>query len=383
MSREVVREGPRTWGADSATRGGLRHRIDLALDGTLLCNCEAGQFRRNECWAVKAVREELEMTQQSTALVPVQVKPVTSLLPTERDLALIDKASRLVFAGAISLPRELNTHEKVGAVMLYGLELGLAPMTAIRHLYIVNGKVSPSAEVMIGLLMSRHPDVRLHVVELTNDRCTLRLVWPSRDVDDTYTVTWDDIKRAKLDKDVAVLYPQDRLRWHCTKRLLRIFAPDVINGMDQGAPVLESLPRPAADDDDDRDLYNEGDQEYIDGQYIDRGTGEILEPFDEHGDPQETHVSEDTSEPPVAASSPAAPPDIDLPAARQRLAKRVQEVKASIGRDWNAVNVQLHSEFPNVWEGDTLAAPRLDAETIARMDAVLRRAMGEPEEPPV
>lgn len=245
----------------------------------------------------------------STALVPIQMRPIASLLPTDHDYALIDKAAALVFAGAVSLPKELNTKEKVAAVMLYGLELGLAPMTAIRHLYIVNGRVQPSCEVMAGLLLSRHADARLSLVEISNELCTMRLVWPSREVDDTYTVTWDDIKRAKLDQgENAQKYPQDRLRYHCTKRLLRVYAPDVINGLDQGAPAFEaSGARYVLNENEAEELYNEGDRpNVIEGQLVDRDTGEVIA---EPGATQQARGSASESGAPVAPPPAASPPD--------------------------------------------------------------------------
>ena len=70
-------------------------------------------------------------------------------------MSLIERQAAVVFSGKIALPEELKTKEQVAAVMMYGLELGLRPMTAIRHLYIVKGKVSPSAEVMAGLVLAR------------------------------------------------------------------------------------------------------------------------------------------------------------------------------------------------------------------------------------
>lgn len=263
------RVGLRTWEADSRSRPGLKHVIRLAVDGALICTCEAGNFKQAECWAVQQVRKEIDAMSetQSREIVPVNLTKREALLPTERDMQLIDKAAQMVLAGAVSLPKELNTKEKVGAVMLYGLELGLAPMSALRHLYIVNGKVQPSTEVMAGLLLSRYKDARLKVDELTNERCVMRLVWPSRDVNDTYIVTMEDLKRAGLaDGEVAKKYPQDRLRYHATKRLLRIYAPDVINGMDQGAPIVDESAGQNADDIDEAELWNPGDPHVIEGE---------------------------------------------------------------------------------------------------------------------
>ncbi len=201
----------------------------------------------------------------STALVPVKLTPSLALLPSERDLSLIDQAAALALSGAVALPPELKTRAQVAAVMLYGLELGLKPMTAIRHLYIVNGRVSPSAEVMAGMLMAQEPDSRMEIVSLSETECTMRIIRPSRNIDKTYTVTWAEIVKAGLGGGNNAKYPTDRLRYHCTKRLLRAYAPDVINAMDGpmvdgAAPYVEQEPAVDA-----AELYNEGDA--TEGEY--------------------------------------------------------------------------------------------------------------------
>lgn len=292
LGQQAIRREGNAFFVPSRTKANVSYRVDLCADGALLCGCPGFTFRQ-ECWHTRAVREELSMTTETAvAIRPVHLEPSKELVPSEHTLTLIEKTARLALSGAIALPKELNTPEKVGAVMLYGLELGLKPMSALRHVFIINGRPQPSAEVMAGLLLSNEPDARIEVVELNETKCTLRLVRPSRNVNETYTVTWDEIKKAGLDKDIALKYPKDRLRWHCTKRLLRIYAPDAINGLEGAALSQGFLSQPQEADLDDSDLYNEGDErEYIDGQVIDRETGEIM----------------DT--PPVAEDEPAAQPE--------------------------------------------------------------------------
>lgn len=263
----IQREG-RTYVVPSRTRGGLEHRVTPTLDGCYVCTCEAAAFG-SECWAVKLIREETRgMSEQTMALAPVQVLPPQALLPSERDYALIDKAAQMAFSGAVALPRELNTPQKVGAVMLYGWELGLRPMTALQELYIVNGRVQPSARIMAGLLHAR-TDASIKIVEATDKKCTLRLIWPSRRIDETYTVEWAEIERAKLaNGNVWQAYPRDKLITHCTKRLLRVYAPDIINGIT--GPILTDV-APAEEEPDESELWNPGEQ------VIDHETGEIIE----------------------------------------------------------------------------------------------------------
>lgn len=216
------------------------------------------------------------MNATSMALTPVVVQPSVSLLPSRDELDVVERAAAMAFAGKVALPEELNTKEKVAAVMLYGLELGLKPMTSIRHLYIVKGKVSPSAELMAGLCMAKERDIAFHVEELNNERCTIRMVRPRRGVDGVYTVTWDDIVRAGLEKGNNAQYPQDRMRYHCMKRLCRMYGQDLLNNLDEGIVlpgIAENAPwRPTVVDPDD-DLYNEGDVP----DNVDRETGEVIE----------------------------------------------------------------------------------------------------------
>lgn len=267
----IRRTGQRTWEADSRSRGSSKkHRITLTLDGALLCSCEAG-MNHLMCWAAKAVKEKLTMSETTTDLVPVKVAPTTAALPTERELSLIDKAAELAFRGAIALPKELNTPEKVAAVMLYGWELSLKPMTAIKHLYVVNGRVQPSAEVMAGIAQARESDIRLSVVDLSDAACTMRIVRPARGIDEKFTVTWAEIEKAGLARtEMNQKYPRDRMRWHCTKRILRTYAPDLINGMDgiplAGGDAAGTEPAP-----DVSDLYNDGDAP-IEGSYTEVAT---------------------------------------------------------------------------------------------------------------
>ncbi len=258
----------RSWGVPSRTLPGLTYRVDLALDGALVCSCPASRYSL-VCWHIRYVKEEMEMSNEtSTALVPVKLAPPQALVPSERTLAMIDKTAQLALAGAIALPKELDTREKVAAVMLYGLELGLKPMSALRHIYIVNGRPAPSAEVMAGLLISSEPDARLIVEELTDEVCTMRIVRPQRHLDERYTVTWAEIEKAGLAKnDMNSKYPRDRLRWHCTKRLLRIYAPDAINSLDVVMPESGSVEEMTFSED---ELFNEGDDRTVEGSVVER-----------------------------------------------------------------------------------------------------------------
>lgn len=271
LSRDLARElgqvpersGPRVVRVPSRKTAGVFYDVLIGLDGALQCNCPAS-FNRLKCWHVSFVQEELDMTNEARALVPIVVKPSVELLPSSHDLDVVERAAAMAYAGAVTLPDGIKTKEQVAAVMLYGLELGLKPMTALRHLYIVKGKVAPSAEVMVGICMSKERDIAFHIEEISAEKCTIRMVRPSRNVNALYTVTWAQIKQAGLATEQNSKYPEDRLRYHCVKRLVRAYAPDLINNMDEGVVVPgigedEAKPwRPTVVDA--GDLYNDGDE---------------------------------------------------------------------------------------------------------------------------
>jgi hypothetical protein len=180
----------------SRSKPGAYYEVAIGLDGVLICNCPASFYpRRGECVHVKGVGKDIEMSNESTALVPITVRQPVALLHSQHDLDVIKETAAMVYAGGVSLPAALNTKEKVAAVMLYGLELGLRPMTAIQHLYIVDGKVSASAQVMAGLCMSKEKDIEFHVEQLDASVCTIRMIRPSRHVNEYRTITWQQTQR--------------------------------------------------------------------------------------------------------------------------------------------------------------------------------------------
>lgn len=239
------------------------YAITRGIDDSLTCNCAASFYPYLNCWHLGEAQKEFEMTSEARALVPIVVKPSVELLPSSHDLDVIERAAAMAFQGKVALPEELKTQQQVAAVMLYGLELGVKPMTALRHLYIVKGKVSPSAELMAGLCMAKEKDISFHIEELNETVCTIRMLRPSRKVEAVYTVTWQQIERAGLaGNGVNMQYPEDRLRYHCMKRLMRAYAQDLLNNLDEGV-VLPGLDedkpwRPTVIDA--SDLYNEGDE---------------------------------------------------------------------------------------------------------------------------
>lgn len=228
-------------------------------------------------------------------LQAIAVQPPNAALPTKDEMAMMTMLSRSVIQARGLIPAQLDTPEKAFAVLLAGWELGVKPMTALRHLFIVGGKVEPDAQIMAGILASKEPESRIEVVALTDDSCTMRIERPARGVRAEYTYTLADAKKAQLVKPGSNWdkFPKDMMRWAATKRLCRAYAPDIINAIaDAGAGAMLAAAvegrssRELAEYVDAHalaspELYSPGDRPGIvvaeDGTVVDSTTGEVLE----------------------------------------------------------------------------------------------------------
>lgn len=294
-SRPLAREfgqlperiGPNEWKLTSRRPGEPPHRVLIGLDGEAQCICP-GFENVGHCWAATRVKEYVMVTEESTALVPIKVEPPRSILPSKQELNIIGTIARTVVgARGHAVPASIDSPAKAAAVMLAGHELGVKPMTALRHIFVVNGRTEPDAQIMAGIVTAHEPDAHFEIVHLTASECTMRLSRPSKGPNAVweYTYTIEDAEKAKLLRnDNWDKYPKDMLRYAATKRLCRAYAPDLINSVGTvEVSAINDLLAAAEEDaelqaDEKRlqqaDLYNEGDTPYT----VDAETGEIIEP---------------------------------------------------------------------------------------------------------
>lgn len=285
----------------SRTTPGAFHRVLVGIDGKTTCTCAAGEYR-GDCWAQKYVREERMTNEHSQALVPIKVAPPAAMLPTQAELNVIGTLARTVIgARGHAVPENIDTPAKAAAIMLAGFELGVRPMTALRHVMVIKGKTEPDAQLMLGILQARESDARIEIVELTDEKCTMRILRPRRGINAEYTYTLKDAERAGLTRPSRsgepsnwTKFPKDMLRWAVTKRLCRAYAPDIINSissidvgeveelmdaLDEAQPepaYIEAATTPVAVN----ELYNPGDEP----EDVDPATGEILDAEPAQGD---------------------------------------------------------------------------------------------------
>jgi hypothetical protein len=130
----------------------------------------------------------------------------------------------------------------VAAAILAGREMGIGPMTALQHLYVVEGRPAMSAQLMRALVMSAGHTLR--VVESTSARCTVtgRRRGESTDRE---PVTWsgEEVRRAGLaSRTTWQRYPRQMLLARATAELCRVVFPDVLGGMSYAVEEAADMP---------------------------------------------------------------------------------------------------------------------------------------------
>lgn len=151
-----------------------------------------------------------------------------------------------VLAKSSLLPKALQGKiPDVAMAIQTGLELGLAPTTALRTIHVVEGKPVLSADLMVGLVISKGVAEYFNLVEETKDSVTYET---KRVGQKPQRFTWshEDTKTAGLNnKDNWRLYPRQMRRARCRAILARDVYPDVLAGIHEDNEIGASGPAPS------------------------------------------------------------------------------------------------------------------------------------------
>src|SRR5438093_574053 len=152
--------------------------------GEGICDCP-GFRHHGHCWHLyKLIEEEKNMSENNEkhavavreGPAPLEVSIPPRSLPTQAELSVMGKiAQTLVQARGHSVPKEIDSAAKAAAVLQAGWELGVKPMTAFRHIFVVNGRTEPDAQIMMGLVRAKDPSAQFIFHEYTAERCEVEL----------------------------------------------------------------------------------------------------------------------------------------------------------------------------------------------------------------
>jgi hypothetical protein len=287
---------PRSYFVRSRRPAEGEYRVQV-LDGRAVCPC-IGYSTHGHCWHErKAVQmDQQNVTEESRALVPIEVLPPAAPLPKRSELDIITFIARRAVAARGMLPANIKTQDEAFAVMVAGWEFGAKPMTALRHIYVINGKTEPDAQLMMGVVKARDPSARFIFYEATAEACDLELERGGKSVV-RLRCAIDEVPKMLRDKAGPwQQYRGDMIRWFTVRRVCRLGAPDLINtlggvnvaeagdytGEDEEPPEVDSQAIPVAA------LVNPGD---------DPPPAEEPESEEEAAEASPTPESEPTEEP--------------------------------------------------------------------------------------
>lgn len=144
------------------------------------------------------------------------------------------------------LGKDIKTPEQALTVMIAGRELGFTAMQSLRAIYIVEGRVTLSADAMVALVL-RSPECEyLTMVESSAQKCVYKTkrrgqpeVVMSVDEEDAKKADWGATHKK---------YPAIMKRHRCASNICRTVYPDVVLGMftpDEMAEVVgREVPEP-------------------------------------------------------------------------------------------------------------------------------------------
>lgn len=126
-----------------------------------------------------------------------------------------------------------------------GKAIGIAPAQALYDIYVVNGRPSPSANLMAALVRRAG-----HKIRISGDAtsCTATLIRKD-DPDEPFAATWtlEQARAAGLaGKDTWKAYPAAMLRSRAIAEVVRMGASECVLGMDYSAEEMRDVEKPAA-----------------------------------------------------------------------------------------------------------------------------------------
>lgn len=161
----------------------------------------------------------------------------SNLIPSAQEIEIVNKITHYALVSQL-LGAEYKGDEKVVKakammIALKGLEIGMAPMQALTHLYIVKGRVGIMAEGMLALVYKHIPGAIINFIEMSSQQCVIKARRPNEGSEfATITFTMDDAKKAGLLSNGSWgKYPRAMLRSRCVAETCRSLFPDALCGM--------------------------------------------------------------------------------------------------------------------------------------------------------
>ncbi len=135
--------------------------------------------------------------------------------------------------------KTIKSPEQAIAVIMKGYELSIPPLQACGHIFLVNGRLTCSAELQLALIYRDCPGATIDFLKIDNDSCVILAARPGHKPIE-FKFTMADAKTAGLTgKDNWKNYPRSMCRSRCVSEMARTLFADAINGMSHTPEELD------------------------------------------------------------------------------------------------------------------------------------------------
>ena len=174
---------------------------------------------------------------------PVQGVNTLAYEPTNLDEAF--RMAQILVSSGLT-PRGVDTPQKAFLIMAQGRELGLSTMQSLGNIYVVEGKVSLSSDLMAAMVLKSSVCEYLRVVEMTAERATYAAKRKGGN-EFRFSFSWEDATKAGLTgRPNYKANPADMLRHRALSKCVRAVFPDVVAGLysrDEAEDIVDVTPR--------------------------------------------------------------------------------------------------------------------------------------------
>lgn len=255
-------------------------------NGQAVCNC-IGYANHQKCLHLGDAlgRAESHQASSHSTAAPALMAPTalpanrpilerrqrSVMIPTPTELTgMIQLANALAMGSGFAIPQHYDSSPKVFAAVYWGWEKDVPPMTVLSHTFVVNGRLEPDAQLLMGMILRARPncewrwivepneatggevELYIHGIKRSSGKWTPadamragQLTMPKRKMIDF----WEEHGAGKKARPVFKLgtdgkplfedapgnwqlWPTRMYAWACVKIAARLGAADVINGMD-------------------------------------------------------------------------------------------------------------------------------------------------------
>jgi len=132
-------------------------------------------------------------------------------------------------AYASNLIKTVKNVQQAYVVVSMGYEMGIPPMTALAHIFIVNDKPCCDAILMLALIKQKCPDSIIDYVLRTKEKCLIEVRRKPSDKVMQFEFSIEDAKTAQLThKDNWKKYPKNMLTWRTISDMAKLIFPDCV-----------------------------------------------------------------------------------------------------------------------------------------------------------